>query len=249
MLYLADPAKLPSLLRASPEEMDAAELSFRDVSLDILFRGWSPSHDFKGADPAFFADRFVAAGSRLRDLQAVSKVASEHYEQVGGWQGEIAVDGRRVEVGGSGHRDHSWGDRDWKVPAKWTWVTAQFGEAFGFNLSRVVIRSLDLFNGYVCRSGRNRPLRRAWLETEFEEDGLTQKRVLLRMEDTDGWEAEVEGRPRIVVPLILQDGDQRTLVNEALTAYRWKGRTGYGISEYLHQLGTRTFPPMGRAAS
>jgi len=238
MLYLADPAELPSLLAASPDEMAEKNLTFRDASVDLLFRGWSPCHDFKGADPRFIADRFVASGSRVRDLQAVSKVASEHYEQVGGWQGEIVVDGRRMDVNGSGHRDHSWGDRDWKAPGKWTWLTAQFGDAFGFNLSRVVIRSLDLFNGYVCRSGKNYPLRHAWLDTEFEKDGLTQKRILLRILDTSGWEAEIEGRPQIVVPLVLQDGEDRTLVNEAFTAYRWKGRAGYGISEYLHQLGT-----------
>jgi hypothetical protein len=237
MLYLADPAELPSLLQASPDEMAERDLTFRDVSLDLLFRGWSPCHDFKGADPRFVAERFVAAKSRVRDLQAVSKVASEHYEQVGGWQGEVVVDGQKMDVSGSGHRDHSWGDRDWKAPSKWTWLTAQFGDVFGFNLSRVVIRSLDLFNGYVCRSGKNYPLRRAWLDTEFEADGLTQKQVFLRIQDVTGWEAEIQGRPRTVVPLILQDGDDRTLVNEAFTAYRWKGRTGYGISEYLHQLG------------
>jgi hypothetical protein len=40
-----------------------------------------------------------------------------------------------------------------------------------------------------------------------------------------------------VVPLILQEDARRTLVNEAFTEYRWKGRTGFGIAEYLPQLG------------
>jgi len=237
MLHLDDPARLPALVEASSETVADQELAFRQASVDLRFRGWSPCHDFKGADPRFVAERFVAAGSRVRDLRAVSQVASEHYEQVGGWQGSVVLDGRGMELNGSGHRDHSWGDRDWKAPAQWTWLTAQFGGAFGFNLSRVVIRSLDIYNGYVCRSGKNVPLRRAWLDTEFEPDGVTQKRVLLRIQDAEGWEADIEGRPRTVVPLLLRDGDHRTLVNEAFTAYRWEGRTGYGISEYLHQLG------------
>jgi hypothetical protein len=239
MLYLHDPAELPSLLTASTDERDGMNLSFREASVDMAFRGWSPCHNFKDVDPGFVAERFVSAGSRLRDLTAVSKVASEHYEQVGSWEGEVVVDGRRMDVRGTGHRDHSWGDRDWKAPRKWTWLTAQFGDGIGFNLSRVVIRSLDLFNGYVCRSGRNYPLRRAWLDTEFDADGLTQKRILLRLEDTSGWAGEIEGKPQCVVPLILQEDLHRTQVNEAFTAYRWNGRTGYGISEYLHQLGDR----------
>lgn len=238
MLYLPDPRKLPSLMEsldADPVEAEK-DLQFKEASVDIVFKGWSPCHNFKDADPRFVAERFVNAGSRMQDLMAVTKVASEHYEQVGTWAGQIVVDGERMEIQGSGHRDHSWGERDWKAPERWTWLTAQFGNDFGFNLCRVVIKSLDVYNGYICRSGRNYSLRRAWLETEFEEDGLTQKRVLLRLQDTSGWEAEIEGHPRIVVPLTLKEGTHTTRVNEAFTEYRWKGRTGYGISEYLHQL-------------
>ena len=238
MLYLPDPRKLPSLMESLESDPVEAEkvLQFKEASVDLVFKGWSPCHDFKDADPRFVAERFVNANSRVQDILAVTKVASEHYEQVGSWSGEIVVDGERMEILGSGHRDHSWGERDWKAPERWTWLTAQFGNDFGFNLSRVVIKSLDVYNGYICRSGQNHPLRRAWLETEFEQDGLTQKRVLLRLQDTSGWEAEIEGSPQIVVPLTLKEGAHKTLVNEAFTEYRWKGRTGYGISEYLHQV-------------
>ena len=239
MLYLEDPRDHLALVDGDRQGDPAEALRFRDASVDLTFRGWSPCHDFKSADPAFVAERFTAVGSRLGDLQAVAKVASEHYEQVGSWSGRIRLDDRTLEVRGSGHRDHSWGDRDWKAPERWTWLTAQFGDAFGFNVSRVVIKSLDLFNGYVSRDRRNHPLRRVWLETEFEADGRTQRRLRLRLQDVTGWEAEVEGVPRTVVPLLLQEGDHRTLVNEAFTEYRWRDRTGFGISEYLHQLGPR----------
>jgi hypothetical protein len=238
MLYLADPRDHFLLSTGGRQDADLSETDFKDVSVDITFKGWSPCHDFKAANISFIADRLVACGSRLKDLASITKVASEHYEQVGAWTGEIRVDGEKVGIQGSGHRDHSWGERDWKAPERWTWLTAQFGSEFGFNLSRVVIKSLDIFNGYVCRSGNNYPLRRAWLETDFEDDGVTQKGIRLRLQDTTGWEAQVEGAPQTVVPLVLEEGSHRTLVNEAFTAYRWEGRTGYGISEYLHQIGS-----------
>jgi hypothetical protein len=74
------------------------------------------------------------------------------------------------------------------------------------------------------------------LETEFEPDGLTQKRVLFRLQDVSGWDMEVVGKPITVVPLVLEEKGHRTLVNEAFTEYHWNKHTGYGISEYLHQL-------------
>jgi len=40
----------------------------------------------------------------------------------------------------------------------------------------------------------------------------------------------VHGMPR-------RTGDRLTVVNEGLARWDYEGRTGYGISEYLHQLG------------
>ncbi len=206
------------------------------MDLDLSFSGWSPCHDFKETNLRFFAERFVSRGSKLKDLRAVRKVASEHYEQVGDMVGTIALDGRTLAIRGSGHRDHSWGERDWKAPERWTWLTAQFGRDFAFNLSRVVIRSLDIFNGYVSRQGRNYALRRAHLETEFETDGTTQKRLRVRLQDASGWEADLEAEALTVVPLTLSEGEHQTRVNEAFASYRWAGREGLGIAEYLHQV-------------
>lgn len=239
MLRLADPRDLLALTgAASPASASQprVEPSSVEVNLDLAFSGWSGCHDFKKTDLRFFSERFVSKGSRLKDLRAVGKVASEHYEQVGDVVGTIALNSRTLAIRGSGHRDHSWGERDWKAPERWTWLTAQFGREFAFNLSRVVIRSLDIFNGYVCRRGRNYALRRAHLETEFEADETTQKRVRVRLEDASGWEADVDAEVLTVVPLTLAEGEHRTRVNEGLASYRWEGREGLGIAEYLHQV-------------
>jgi hypothetical protein len=232
MLHLDDPRMLLRLR----DRQEPGDLRFHEASVDLVFRGWSPCHDFKDIDLRAFAERFVAKGSRLKDLRTISKVASEHYEQVGTWNGTVKIEGRTIAFEGSGHRDHSWGDRDWKAPSKWTWLTSQFDGTLGFNLSRVVINSMDVFNGFISRGGHNYTLRRARLDTEFEADRLTQKRVFLRLEDSDGWYMEVVGTPLAVVPLVLEEKGHRTLVNEAFTEYRWKNHIGYGISEYLHQL-------------
>ncbi|MEW6439996.1 MAG: hypothetical protein AB1640_03595 [bacterium] len=243
MLRLSDPRDLARLGQDEPSAVSSPQgFCAEEVDLELSFIGWSPCHDFKDVDPHFIAERFVSGRSRLEDLRAMGKVASEHYEQVGEVAGSITIGGRTISFQGSGQRDHSWGERDWKAPRGWTWLTAQFGKDLGFNLSRVMIRSLDLFNGYVSRNGRNYRLRRARLETAFEADGQTQKSIRIRLQDTSGWEAEIEGSPRNVVPLTLTEGSHRTRVNEAFTLYRWGGREGYGISEYLHQLTCKAGP-------
>ena len=207
------------------------------VELDLLFEGVAPCFNFKNADARAVAEMLVSAGTRLRDARQVSRVSSEHYEQAGRYSGRLAFADREFEFSGGGHRDHSWGVRDWSAPRLWTWLTCQFSDELAFNLSRVAIGSVDIFNGFICRGGRNYPVRRARLETEFEEDGVTQKALRFALEDTGGKVIEVSGDVLTVIPLDLKSRGHSTLVNEALTEYRWGSRTGYGIAEYLHQAG------------
>ena len=43
-----------------------------------------------------------------------SRIGSQHLEQFGKFEGEIRIKSRKIAVGPSlGHRDHSWGIRDW----------------------------------------------------------------------------------------------------------------------------------------
>ncbi|MDY6795874.1 MAG: hypothetical protein SWK76_11465 [Actinomycetota bacterium] len=228
MMDVEDSRRLPEL---NPET-----LKLQQVEVDLLFEGLAPCFNFKDAHPRALAEMVVNAGTRLKDLRQVSKVSSEHYEQAGKVTGMIKIGNREISFAGSGHRDHSWGLRDWAAPRLWTWLTSQFGDELSFNLSRVAIASVDIFNGFVTRDGNNYPVRRADLETEFEGDGVTQKSLRFSIEDAGGKTIEVSGEVLTVIPLVLASGDRRTLVNEALTEYRFGDGVGYGISEYLHQL-------------
>jgi hypothetical protein len=228
MMDIDNARKLPEL---KPEA-----LTTQRVEVDLEVEGMAPCFNFKDSDPRALAEMLVQAGTRLSDLRKVSKVSSEHYEQAMRVSGTIRIGNREISFAGSGHRDHSWGVRDWAAPRLWTWLTCQFGEELAFNLSRVAIASVDIYNGFVTREGANYPVRRVELATRFEEDGVTQSSLGFRLEDTGGKVIEVTGNALTVIPLHLESGDRRTLVNEALTEYRWGDRAGYGIAEYLHQL-------------
>ena len=228
MMDIENSRKLPEL---KPEA-----LTTQRVEVDLEVEGMAPCFDFKNSDPRALAEMLVKAHTRLGDVRKVSKVSSEHYEQVMRASGIIKIGNREISFAGSGHRDHSWGVRDWAAPRLWTWLTCQFGEELAFNLSRVAIDSLDIYNGFVTRDGFNHPVRRVELVTQFEDDGVTQSSIGFRLEDTGGTTIEVTGDVLTVIPLHLESGEHRTLVNEALAEYRWGGRVGYGIAEYLHQL-------------
>jgi len=71
-------------------------------------------------------------------------VATAHYEQAGRLRGTLTLGGRQFQVDAVGHRDHSWGVRDWAGPANWKWITALFddgagGLRFAFNAWEVLL--------------------------------------------------------------------------------------------------------------
>ena len=218
-------------------EVDPDTMKFTNVELDLVFEGMSPCFDFKNTHPTAVAEMLVKAGTRFGDLREVTSVSSEHNEQPMRINGTIRIGDEEMDFQGSGQRDHSWGVRDWSAPRLWTWLTCQFSGELAFNLSRVAIASVDLFFGFVSREGVNYPLRRVALQTEFESDGVTQKRLRFQIEDTGGRTIDITGDVLTVAPLKLEAHGHKTLINEALTEYHFEGKTGYGISEYLHQLG------------
>jgi len=230
MFDIDDSRKLP--------ELNLDSLKLQDVEVDLVFEGVAPCINFLNADSRSLAEMIVKAGTSLKDLQQVSKISSEHYEQTGRVNGTIKIGNREISFSGGGIRDHSWGPREWAAPRLWRWLSCHFDEELSFNLTRIAIASVDVFNGFVTREGINYPLRRAALEEELEEDGVTQKSLRFLIEDVGGQTIEVSGKVLTVIPILLESEGHRTLVNEALTEYRCGDKVAYGISEYLHQLGS-----------
>ena len=60
---------------------------------------------------------------------------------------------------------------------------------------------MDIYNGFVTRDGVNYPVRRVDLATQFEEDGVTQRSLGFRLEDTGGKVIEVTGEALTRHPL------------------------------------------------
>ncbi len=209
---------------------------FIDIEMDCLYTSLCPAHNSKNLYSRGVAEQMIEKGFGLSDLNNIRKIAANHYEQAGTYKGTFKIGDRTLEIDAIGHRDHSWGVRDWFAPEKWTWLSVEFGEDLGLNLCRVVIGKVDMFLGYIIRDGKNYSLKDYKLETEFEADGTTQRKVIFSIEDIGGFRMDVTGHIVNIFHLTKKEGLRHTIVNEALTEYHWNGRKAFGVSEYLHKL-------------
>lgn len=63
--------------------------------------------------------------------------------------GEVLVGQERIELAGTGQRDHSWGVRDWWTPS-WLWHSSQLEDGTRFHATHVTVDGQPLYyTGYV----------------------------------------------------------------------------------------------------
>jgi hypothetical protein len=196
--------------------------------------------EYRGLVPAFGGEPVNDDGSPLtEDLSG--GFARGHYEQHVGARGVISVGDEEWEIDGYGLRDHSWGPRFWQAPFWYRWLTINFGEDAGFVLS--IIASRDggrRLGGVVYENGAYRHLDSCEIDTDWEGTDSYHReiRAIARAGDDT---YEIEGTVLSLIPLrnrrTSPEGEQLvTRISEGMTEWRWNGRTGYGLSEYLDQI-------------
>jgi hypothetical protein len=183
--------------------------------------------------------------------------AKGHYEQLVGARGTIRVGDLEWEIDGYGLRDHSWGPRYWQAPWYYRWLTANFGEGFGFMGSRIARRDGDGTRGGFVWDGEALHLCHDFeISTGWTGDGSADSdpyhetiNATLRTRDRE-W--TVTGEVASLIPLrnrrTTPEGEQLiTRISEGMTKWTLRsgvdasgteleGRVGYGLSEYLDQI-------------
>jgi hypothetical protein len=157
----------------------------------------------------------------------------------GRWAGWLEVDGvRHPWTAAYGNRDRSWGPRRWGGPKMWRWFSINLGEEMHAGGIRLGTDAGDLHRGWVWDGARATSIAEWRLRTEVADDGVTHEVVHLQVVDKETRAYDLRGDVLRVADIGRPGG---TVVNEGLT--RWTYRvpgggelTGYGISEYLHQL-------------
>jgi hypothetical protein len=213
---------------ARPLEMNDPRSAFKsnpfvEVAVELTIEGVGP----------MFGGERTSVGASAHEME----FAKGHYEQHHRAVGRIVIDGREHAFRGLGLRDHSWGPRSWQAPAWYRWLTANFGDDFGFMGSLVASKDgSETRGGFVHRGKRLVLVRGIEIDTEFTGPDRLHERLRARLACADGSTLEVEGRVLQLIPLRNQRDGHVTRISEGMTEWTCEGRTGYGLSEYLDQL-------------
>jgi hypothetical protein len=225
LAILTDP-----LLMADPRKA-FTESPYEKAHVDLVHRGVSPMY---GGEPV------NDDGSQL-ETDHSGGFARGHYEQHMAVEGTIRVGDEEWSVKGNGLRDHSWGPRFWQAPWWYRWLTANFGDDFGFVVSIVASRDGGRrYGGMVLRDGKYEHIHKATVETVWKGDDQYHTEVRATATTSEGT-YEITGRVLNLIPLrnrrTTPEGEQLvTRISEGMTEWSCNGRTGYGLSEYLDQM-------------
>ena len=197
------------------------------VALDLTFRALTPPIGVDGQG---------RSGSGASASTGLS-VGKGHLEQAGRWTGWIEADGVRHElVDARGNRDKSWGPRRWGGPKMWRWFSINIDDDTHFGGIRIGTDAGDLHRGWVWTDGAHASIREWKVATELAPDGVTHTASHVHATDNLGRVHELDAEILRVAPGAEGIAPNTTIVNEGLARWHYRGRAGYGISEYLHQL-------------
>jgi len=237
-----DPARVPSALQPGAPSARTCH-----VAMDLEATGlhppfFYPNYRRVASPPPYSGNgRLGFKRSLKRALRRPGEIlstlrmrASRHYEQSVAVRGTIEIGGERFAFDGTGHRDHSWGRRDWAPSQRLRWMSGQM-EGLAFNAIYITIAGTHATNGYVWHNGRCAALDELHLENTFDASGLAGRHLQLDL-TAGGERLSIAGDVYLNVPLPIV-GDRFSIIyTVGRTRYQCGSRTGYGVAEFLERL-------------
>ena len=195
-----------------------------ELKFDSLAR-FKPFDYFEGREMEEFSADYV-------DL--LDTAAQRHYEQACICKGSYTKrkTGESFDFEVLGHRDHSWGVRDWVYIDRWNWISAQF-EDRTVNIARIEGKGHLLIGGFISTKEGNRPVKDVQITTETKEDGKTPTSSTFLITDSEGQTLKVVSKTRYSIHLPQPTEFGVTEVFEQIADFETEGKKGEGISEYL----------------
>jgi len=166
-----------------------------------------------------------AGGERLPE-----SVTSAHLEQAGEVAGTVRLRTGETVIRGYGFRDHAWGVRDWESMDHYELAWPVFGRDPLLGCVRITMANGGRNQaGFLFDGADNGSIDIEDMALECDADGLTQRRVALRLTDEKGRSREVTGS-RIAGFTLPLDG---FMIDEAMFEYSIRGGgVGYGLCEH-----------------
>lgn len=139
--------------------------------------------DFEGYHPPY------AYGSDPRGCPAYC--ATDRIEQAGRVKGTLRIGERIIEFDATGHRDHSWGTRDWVPFQQYEWFVGQVGDEISVHFWRFNALGKENVRGYVYKDGTASRIATVDVDVAYD-DQYWQTSYTARIVDEAGRETSIE---------------------------------------------------------
>jgi hypothetical protein len=226
-----------------PDEMDLDSFSFEGLTVKQpqLRRTAQVSFDSPAVRLEYDFEAIHDAFSYHQNPDGLpSWFAQNRLEQTGHVTGFLEVAGRRIEWDRKGHRDHSWGPRNWGVPHHWKWIVAYTESGRAVNGWIWIAKGEWGFAGYVVTDGITVPVSRIEAKTDYDDD-MSQRRLDADFIDITGRRTHVT-LERFGLFRLPSNDKMATVISEAACHATIDGEPGAGQfethwpAEYLQHL-------------
>lgn len=107
-----------------------------EATVDVTFESFHPPYAY-GADPR----------------GCPTYCATDRIEQAGRVTGTLRIGDRTIDIDATGHRDHSWGTRDWVPFQQYEWFVGQAGADIAVHFWHFHALGKENIRGYVFKDG------------------------------------------------------------------------------------------------
>lgn len=216
------------------EPMKKWRITFDDekYSADLIFEDrFTPYFYMSQESPADIIKKYGA--ELLKKLLVVA--ASKHYEQGMNVSGIVKLKDTNEErkINCYGHRDHSWGLRDWILIDKWNWIACQFDDCT-INSARIEVFGKVITQGFISTTENHERVENVDVETEFGfegNDSVPKKSTFKITTPTREFQIISKTSKSVYIKRPTERG--LTEVYEQIVNFEMGNKKGYGISEYM----------------
>lgn len=217
--------------RAVPREMNFNAWKIEGFSMrqDLKFQVAEVSWDSPEASVDFRFEAFhppYAYSSHAGGCPIYA--ADDRIEQSGHVTGTLRLGSRTIDFRTNGHRDHSWGTRDWEALHFYRWLQAQAGADMSVHFWEFYALGERQVRGYVCKEGLMTEITGLDLAWQGDAD-LNHTAFQCRIVDEAGRETRVDAKVFGVYPL---QAHPNFVLNEGAAEIMIDGVAGSGWLEF-----------------
>jgi hypothetical protein len=174
------------------EDLDAFTIAGMQVEQPERSRAMTVDYDGVRASLRYRFDAIHEPFDFARNADGCAPVAATNrFEQAGRISGTLSTGGEDIDFATTGHRDHSWGVRDYGAIQHWKWISAQAGPDTAIHAMHTWFQGRQYTNGYVYRDGELSPIVNLRVDAEYDAE-VMHRHAVFTLHDEAGRTTQAE---------------------------------------------------------